>query len=221
MSRDTGVILASQDLGKPQVQKMTAADFKTAFDIMLIPWKNTSSSIPTSSTTWQLSVFIWSQLENNLAAAHSSEAWDYLRNLFASPLYIFNPVMLGATPDTNVTEPDLPRENYINGSYAKTRTHAVPARWTVITYVAVSGSILILIFMVLGLSISYDGPEPSALPLVDVLKLDWILLNDRNREVRQMRDIFGAIDLENDSTILDEAANIAVRLRGEVVSDVV
>jgi hypothetical protein len=213
MSRDTGTILAWEDLGKPKLQNITASDFKTAFDIMIIPWSNSSSDIPTTSTTWQLTAQIASSLYINLAAPESSRSLDYLRNLFATPLYVFNPLVLSGAPAITDVQPDLLRENYINGSYAREMIHAVPERWTVLTYVGVSGLLLLIIFLALALGTRYEGPESSLFPFVDSLGLKWIVVDDEEKEVDDMKEVFRAADLGDDDKILEQAGRVRVKLR--------
>jgi hypothetical protein len=214
--RDTSTIVAWENLGEPEFQIITPSDFQTAFDVMVTPWNNSSLILPPSDSTVQLTAQIASTLVIGLAAPESSEPLDYLRNIFATPLYIFNPLLLGLSdplPAISEVQPDLPPENYINGSYARIRVHAVPERWTVLAYVVVSGVLLFACFVGLIVGTGYEGPELSEFPFIDSLKLKWVVAGGDGREVEDIREVFRGVDLADNVEVLEHAAGVRVNLR--------
>jgi hypothetical protein len=214
--RDTSTIVAWENLGKPEFQTITPSDFQTAFDVMVTPWNNLSLILPSNNTAVQLTAQIASTLELGLAAPESFEPLDYLRNFFATPLYIFNPLLLGLSnplPAISEVQPDLPSENYINGSYARIRVHAVPERWTVLAYVVVSGVLLFACFVGLIVGTGYKGPELSEFPFIDSLQLKWVVAGGDGREVEDIREVFKDVHLADNVKVLNHAARVRVKLR--------
>jgi hypothetical protein len=214
--RDTSTIVAWENLGEPEFQIITPSDFQTAFAIMVTPWTNESSILPPSDSTVQLTALIASTLELGLEAPESSKSLDYLFNFFATPLYIFNPLLLGlsgALPAISDVQPNLPPENYINGSYARIRIHAVPERWTVLAYVVVSGVLLLACFVGLIVGTGYNGPELSEFPFIDSLKLKWVVAGGNGREVEDIGEVFRGVDLADNVEVLEHAARVRVKLR--------
>lgn len=217
--RETSTIVAWEDLGKPEPQVITPSDFKTAFDVMVAPWSNSSSVLPPEDSTYQLTSLIASSLNLALQAPETTQSLDYLHNFFATPLYVFNPVLLAFPAISNVAT-DLPPENYINGSYARTRVHAVPERWTVLVYLVVSSVILLACFVGLIVGTGYKGLELSAFPFIDSLKLEWVVASAGGREVENIREVFRNVDLADNKQVLERADGVRVRLRTELSHDV-
>lgn len=213
--RDTSIIVAWEDLGTPEIQTITPSDFKIAFDVMVVPWNNSSFGL-SSEDTVQLTAQIASTLLFDLAAPESTKSLDYLCNFFATPLYVFNPLLLGlsaAFTDIADIQPGLLAENYINGSYARTRDHAVPERWTVLVYVVISGVLLLGCFLGLFIGTGFEGTELSDFHFIDSLKLRWFMEERDGVEVEDMSDLFSGIDLADNLKVLERADGVRIKLK--------
>ena len=184
--------------------------------VTIIPWHNSSSSTSALDYPSLLTAQIATTLQYDLEAPASSRSWDLLHNLFATTLYVFNNVTLGVGPDIVTVQPNLLPENYINGSYGRVRIHAVPQRWTVLTYVAVSGILLLTIFLALALGAGHDIPESSAFPFVDSLILKWVVQGEQADGFDNMREAFQTVHNIGDGKILKQAAEIRVKLRSNI-----
>ena len=216
--RDTSLIVAWEDLGTPQVQVITPSDFKTGFDTMVVPW-NSSSLAFQNQDNILLTAQIASTLRINLDAPESTKSLDYLCDLFATPLYVFNPLLLGSNaivPYITDIQPGLPVENYINGSYARTRDHAVPEYWTVLVYVIVSGVLLLACFLGLIVGTGLEGFESSEFPFIDSMKLKWSMEHDDRREFEGVRDVFSGVDLADKVEVLERAAGVRIKLKTRI-----
>lgn len=182
---------------------------------MVVPWDNSSFGLPSEDTV-QLTAQIATTLILNLAAPESTKSLDYLCNLFATPLYVFNPLLLGlsaAPPDITDIQLGLLPENYINGSYAKRRDHAVPERWTVLVYVIVSGVLLLVCFLGLVVGTGFEGTESSEFHFIDSLKLKWFIEEHNGAEVEDLRHFFSSIDLANNAKVLAHASGVRIQLK--------
>ncbi|KAH8817491.1 hypothetical protein F5884DRAFT_748955 [Xylogone sp. PMI_703] len=224
-SRKTSTILSLEDLGEPTLQNITVEDFKTAFDVMLLPWTNASSlSYSTSSSVFSLTSLVYTQIIFGLTAPVSIQSIQYLQNLFATPLYIFNPLVVGVSaglPAITNIQPDLAPENYIEGSFARTRTHVVPERWTVIVFVVVSGAILFVDFTALVVTAFFKGPDASDFDFVDSLKLKWFDLNDNGKEVASIEEVLKDVDIDDNDELLRRAAEINVKVGANATTGII
>ena len=106
---------------------------------------------------------------------------DWLRNLIALPFYVFQPTVLavedkiaGVTNGT-VMALNLPKENYVEGSYCIASYRAVPAYPFVLAYTVTAG--LVLGFITLGKLIcsQFEHVETSDFPLLDFRALTEIV----------------------------------------------
>ncbi|KAG4433824.1 hypothetical protein IFR05_010706 [Cadophora sp. M221] len=93
--------------------------------------------------------------------------------ILAVPLYFYNPLTTPfiTRPARTKIATDAPKENYIDGSYAYEVNRLDISWWTVLTYMIVCGTILILILLVLALTVWNQVKETSDYPAVDFLKL--------------------------------------------------
>lgn len=126
-----------------------------------------------------LTTEIWVNILTGQYAVTSPSPLDYLRNLFAAPLILFNPVTsgmisgFGSLPSPDEVQPSLAPENYMNGSVARPITYVTPEKWTVYAYVSVASFLLGLAWVLLVWAMQYHPPETSAFAFVDFLRLRW------------------------------------------------
>lgn len=126
-----------------------------------------------------ISESLLSAVQDQAASLHIGRDW--LRNLLALPLYVFQPTVLaqngqvsGITNGT-VVAPNLPGENYVEGSYCIGSNRAVPAFPFVLAYTVAAG--LVLGFVTLGKLIcsQFEHVETSDFPLLDFRALTEII----------------------------------------------
>lgn len=116
----------------------------------------------------------------------TTEGRDALRNALTLPLYAFQPTMLetntSITPfaDGSGRQPGLPPQNSLKGSYCRIDSHSVPGRGSVITYTAVGGLVLILVFGLKGWAARYERVEPSGVLMVDLEGLAEVVVAEGN-----------------------------------------
>ncbi|KAL5326497.1 hypothetical protein ACEPPN_004183 [Leptodophora sp. 'Broadleaf-Isolate-01'] len=173
--RKTGVLLDIGDLSPAKPQHIPPADFLTAFNGMLLPWRqqNNSFECDASGPQYQLTQHISVLLDLSRFASYQVEPREILRNIFLVPLYFYNPLTTPfiTIPARTEIATDSPNENYIDGSYAHDVNRLDISWWTVLTYMIVCGIILILILLVLALTVWNQVQETSDYPVVDFLKL--------------------------------------------------
>ncbi|KAF2714769.1 hypothetical protein K504DRAFT_496674 [Pleomassaria siparia CBS 279.74] len=109
----------------------------------------------------------------NQRAAASPFARDWLRNLLALPLYVFQPTSLAVdkqvprTDNGTLPQPGLAAENYVEGSYCVVSTRAVPDRKTVVGYAAAGLVVFVFVGVGKGIACRWDGVETSDYAVVD------------------------------------------------------
>lgn len=217
-NRKTNAILDVSEFGAHESQDITVEDFKLAFDSMLCPWTNSTVDLgcPTASAEWLLTQWIASILMFDAAAPFISEPLNYLRNLFATPLYLYNTMIdgIGLSPVPSIVEipSGVPKENLIKGALARPVKHLVVRRWTVVTYIAVGG---FLVFMILGLLVSTIGQQvqkTSDFPVVDFSTLSVIKQDTRvpGEMPTTFDDLFKSCESWNSEKILEQASKAKV-----------
>jgi len=178
--RNTGVLLAIQDLSAPQIQNITINEFWEAFDGMFYPFKNTTDNSTSGDPGPEETLTKWLaaalQLQPGSLASYLSEPREIIQNIFMMPLYLYNPLIDGSElspiPSPWDVKPGLPQENYINGSFARAVDHLEISQWTAICYVAVGGFLLLFILLVLALTAGNQAQKTSDYPVVDFLALE-------------------------------------------------
>jgi len=99
--RSSAAILDVSDLGDPVSQNLTAEGFTTALNAMLYKYTETNplgGVCPAVGSDWQLTVAMSSAFENSLLAPQISTPMNILRNLFATPLFVFNSLVTQSNP---------------------------------------------------------------------------------------------------------------------------
>jgi hypothetical protein len=217
----TSVILDVSEFGAPIIQEVTVEDFKLAFDSMLCRRADSTGSLgcPEASSESQLTQWIASALLSNAPAPFIADPWNYLRNLFMTPLYLYNPMRdgIGLSPVPSIVEipSGVPEENLINGSLARPVNHLVVQRWTVVTYISVGG---FLVFLILGLLVSTIGRQvqkTSDFPVLDFSTLS--VVKQDSKEQPEMPTTFDELLEECESgdneKILEQASKAKVYSR--------
>src|SRR5438477_4574496 len=115
----TSNILQIQSLYSPTVQEISPKNFSGAFDSIIYPLGSTMKSTYCSvnGVNSLLTTAIFTNILLGQYAATSTIPLNYLRNLFATPLILFNPVtsVLGpGYPSIDNVQPGLAPENYMN-----------------------------------------------------------------------------------------------------------
>lgn len=146
-------------------------------------------------------------------AATSTIPLDYLRNLFAAPLILFNPVTSGfgiSSLGVNNVQPSLAPENYVNGSLARPITYMAPEEWTVIACVGAASLLLSLGWVLLAWAMCYDPPETSAFAFVNFLRLRW---NGSRSDIwnEGIQDVFLAKSSNEDGHMLRAVGDVKVK----------
>ncbi|KAL2059747.1 hypothetical protein VTL71DRAFT_10131 [Oculimacula yallundae] len=175
IDRRTGEILDMKNLTKAEPQEITPADYLTAFDGMLYPFKKLDISFACDEDggQFQLTKWISTVLLFSKTALYQREPREILRNLFMVPLYFYNPMTSPFGPLPSVTEKaqGLPSENNILGSFSHKVDLLTISWWTVLTYIISCGILLFLILLVLAVTAWNQVQETSNYPLVDFLTL--------------------------------------------------
>jgi hypothetical protein len=220
-SRETSTIFSVKDFSDPIAQSIAAQDFLTAFDSVIIPWVGQPYQCQESGPSFQLTTGLFTDLDLGLEAPESTIPLDRLRNLFATALFVSTPLFVTSTLTVDTVQPDLPAENYFQGSYATPIDHIVPAQWTAITFTACGAFTFVVILVGVGLSYISKGPEISQFPFLNTSKLRWERIGPQVEPGDAMAgsnlvDSYRNIDLTDDSEVLKRAADIKVFLNTDV-----
>ncbi|KAK0624323.1 hypothetical protein B0T14DRAFT_583727 [Immersiella caudata] len=219
-NRSSGQILSVKDVSEPVRQHIPAADFRLALATFLC--ENGSNSTTTTNlcaSTGPNAMLTDSIAHLGLTAGPDqfSPALGVLQNLFATSLYFYTPVYkkqlaVSFPASTYDLVPDLPGENYFQGSVAKPYEYVAPAPWTALAYL-VSGLVLVVLCSsAIAFSSVMGTPEVSGFPGVDVVRLK---VEDGNG-VDQVGGIAGVFATkQGDGEVMKMAVGLTVRLDGQ------
>ncbi|KAK0701200.1 hypothetical protein B0T21DRAFT_455922 [Apiosordaria backusii] len=159
-------------------------DFLDAFSLILCPFIQPNT---TQTSRWCTPGGINFMLTNavyvRLTHAYSEVAFDnveavnILRNLFATALYLFNPVYRMTVIDRstpirpNETASGLPAENTFLGSPAIQSSYIAPATWTVVAFIVSAALVITAAVVAMGVSAIYEMPALNKFPAVDGMKI--------------------------------------------------
>jgi hypothetical protein len=216
--RRTLDILDVSDLGPLEAQDIPIWNFKTTWNSILYSLSKlrTSDICKTSPVAYQLTENMGSFLQFSTLAEFGVEVntpQEYLRNLFAASLHYFNLIMLNdADPSPYTQQAGIPFENQINGSLAMPVSHLVITRWTVYTYIAVSGLILLITCVYLAISSLRTIPETSEFAVIDALAIrcQSNLSQQQNEASTALEGTFNGIGAGDDGAILRQAKGIVI-----------
>lgn len=212
-NRATNNILEIQSLGPPMAQEISPRDFSLAFNTLICAIGSTSTLCSGTEANALLTDIIRINIQTGQYAVANTIPLDCLRNLFATPLILFNPVTSGfgiSSLHVNSVQPGLAPENYMNGSLARPITYVAPEKWTAVAYVCVSSFLLGLGWVLLVWAMRYDPPEASAFAFVDFLRLRW---NGTGSDIwnGDIQDLFLTKRSNKDADILRAVGDVKVK----------
>jgi hypothetical protein len=200
-------------------QEIRPEDFIRAFDNFLCPFSNNPSTVSKycglDGSNSGLTHSLWTQvyLAYSDAAAVSTDSIKALRNLFATSLYLFNPVAQGAITRSGAnslytTQPGLPSENYFQGSFARTSTYVAPASWTVIAFVVSAAAFIFVAMVTILASLWFHPPEASSFAIVNAYRV--VIDEPHSVQGIPLGDVMG--DKPADKEIMQAAQGHRIRL---------
>ncbi|KAK4201333.1 hypothetical protein QBC40DRAFT_305991 [Triangularia verruculosa] len=183
--RHTRSILELSDKQFHVQHNVDPEDFLNAFDFLLCPFIKPNT---TQTSRWCINGGVNYMLTNaiyiRLIHAYSEVAFDnvdavnILRNLFATALYLFNPVywrtiMDGSTPiRPNETTSGLPAENTFRGSPAIQASYVAPATWTVVAFIVSAVFLITAAVFAMVVSAAFaEMPDLNKFPVLDGTKV--------------------------------------------------
>jgi hypothetical protein len=178
-SRSSFTILDVSDLSTPQSENISAASLFTALNAMLYRPNQTENSFQydRNSARYILTQTVGADMWWSLHDAYSGLliGKDWLRNLLVMPVYVFQPTVIAAADYLRVRNPEdgtsplqnLPKENYVRGSYCIVDKRSVPGTKTVIGYACVAGFLLLFVVMAKWTAFRWPTMDTSNYPLLD------------------------------------------------------
>lgn len=172
VDRATRNILQFSNLGPPSAQNISPIDLFITIDGAILQPRNKT----TTDCTQVLPQYYTTESLVNIAGLYqydqsSTAMTGFLRNILAIPLYEFNTLMWYSQSTLNISELNLPAENYVLGTYASSQVRNIPEMWTVWVYISIGCTILLIIMAAHGLAMRYEVPERSSFPLLDYQSL--------------------------------------------------
>lgn len=217
--RKNGLLLDVSDLSDAIVQKNMTGSFYVAINQILHPWTGAASTLQCADVGPDMQVTAWltSLLVTFANKSSTSETRDTLRNLFMTPLYMYDPMKLLTTNQSyeDATWPDVATENKIYGSFARRLDHLTISEWTAMTYAVSAGLLLVLVVAARLLSLKQIQPA-SKFPIVDFLLLkNSVLIEKRqadgtNSEIAIL-DVFRGCEAGHDKQILCSITAVELR----------
>lgn len=232
-SRATSALLSVLDVGPPEVQNITPAEFYVAFDNLLYLFNSTGTGYDFCrkvESAALLTQHLFITLVTSYAVQTFTPAVDYLRNMIGTILYYFNTMTSGllpgggfANPSINTIQDGLPSENLVNGSLARQVHYVAPEPWTIYAYLGVSGMFVLLVCAGYLWTISFKLPRTPALPLLDSLRLrlEYPLQAPQPSVYPggDWRNVFKGTNINNDREAIRAAQAIVVHLKPEQFTD--
>ncbi|KAM0327604.1 hypothetical protein ACHAQA_005897 [Verticillium albo-atrum] len=172
--------------GKATLQDIRPSEFLDAFDNLFCPFVSGNSTISRYCEAGQarhiLTSNLWTVVYQNYYtdALESSIAVDTLRNIYATALFLYNPVYRGAVLLSNglivsrTAQEGLADENYFPGSAARRSSFIAPARWTVTAFTVSVGFLITTSLMAIFFSMWYKQPQISAFGPLNTFKVEMV-----------------------------------------------
>ncbi|KFH46690.1 hypothetical protein ACRE_024720 [Hapsidospora chrysogenum ATCC 11550] len=219
-NRRTSTILEILDKGKATPQDIQPGDFLHAFDNLLCPFTPGNATLSGYCDPGQARYVVTANLWNIIymsytpEALESSVAVDTLRNLYATALFLYNPVFSSSLPFngpvfSRQVQDGLADENYFPGSAARHSSYIAPATWTVLVFTVLAGLLIVASFGAIFFGLWFKPPESSAFGLLDTFKI----------EVVQHAGTAGSVDLAtlarlgNDREVVRVADGLRIKLK--------
>ncbi|KAG7109477.1 hypothetical protein HYQ44_011733 [Verticillium longisporum] len=184
--RRSSAILEVTDKGKPTRQDNHPSEFLDAFDNLFCPFSPGNSTISRycetgqvrSDVTLNLWMFVYSNYQSE--GFESSIAVDTLRNIYATALFLYNPVFRGAVFAPNApaflrtAQEGLADENYFPGTPARRSSHLAPATWTVLAFTVSVGFLSSASLLAIFFALWFKQPQLSAFGPLNAFKADLV-----------------------------------------------
>jgi hypothetical protein len=224
-SRSDLQILTVSELSDPHPQNITPSALFTALDAILYRPDRADSALKFYDIrsaeyllTQTIGVQLWSSLFNTSAGLNVGRDW--LKNLVTLPVYVFQPTYLALIPylpslsadNGTRPQPNLPRENYVEGAYCIVDQRSIPGRGTVYAYTAVAGLLIAFVIIAKGRALLWDDVATSDFPIFDYHVLTN-LVDDRKNGVSLEQRLQATGGEYGTSTILDQVADLRIGLR--------
>ncbi|KAK8920152.1 hypothetical protein VCV18_008987 [Metarhizium anisopliae] len=211
--RYTSSISQVKDLTAPLPQDIKPIDLFTALETLICPYNSQSSNcgVNTNFAMAANAMFtdsIWASLLVASNTPTSTVPLDLLRNMMATVLFIYNPVFAPAArggPSISTVQPNLPQENYFQGSFAERIDYIAPEPWTVYAYLGVGAFLILAAVLAISVASRHKSYQESSFDFVNLLRLR---VEDGQED---LRDVFGTD--EDDKSVLVTAQGIRVGLK--------
>ncbi|KAM7206037.1 hypothetical protein V8F33_000867 [Rhypophila sp. PSN 637] len=230
----------------PLFQPIPVSSLRKAINAIICPHFSNQTSTPTFGTTLAYAAcdkmmpnfLLTDSIASLLAYAADlkySPGLIILQNLFASVLFLFNPVwetQIGMDQNVvlepNGLVPGLLDENYFTGSMSRPVEYVAPAGWTVIAFMICGALLLLLCAVGMIVSVVITGGyyatgravgETSSFPLVDAGLLDvkdqglGVGSTGNAGQVKAMADVFEPGGGMEDKNVIKIAARSEIRMR--------
>ncbi|KAJ4355726.1 uncharacterized protein N0V89_003746 [Didymosphaeria variabile] len=224
-SRSDFDILDVDDMSDPQPQNITSATLFTALDAILYRPDRADDALKFYDIrsaeyllTQTIGVQLWYSLHNNTSGLKIGRDW--LRNLVTLPVYVFQPTYLELVPylqplpADNGTEPqpNLPAENYVEGSYCIMNKRSIPGRGTVYAYTAVAGLLLAVVIIAKTRALRWNDTATSDFAVLDYHVLTKVV-DAKGDEISLREELRSAGRDYGTSALLDKISDLRVGLR--------
>ncbi|OAF99277.1 uncharacterized protein CC84DRAFT_1222973 [Paraphaeosphaeria sporulosa] len=226
-SRSDLQILSVTDLSPPQPQNITPAALFTVLDTILYRPDRADSALKFYDVrsaeyllTQMIGVQLWYSLYNNSAGLPVGRDW--LKNLVSLPVYVFQPTSIELVPylpalaadNGTRPQPNLPRENYVEGAYCVIDKRSIPGLGTVYAYIVVAGLLLAFVIIAKGRALLWDDVATSDFAIFDYHILTRIVdMSVQKREVSPDQILQTAGGEYSTSQMLDQIPNLRIGLR--------
>ncbi|CRK35336.1 hypothetical protein BN1723_004111 [Verticillium longisporum] len=131
-----------------------------------------------SDVTLNLWMFVYYNYQSE--GFENSIAVDTLRNIYATALFLYNPVFRGAVfaPNTpaflRTAQQGLADENYFPGTPARRSSHLAPAPWTVLAFTVSVGFLISASLLAIFFALWFKQPQLSAFGPLNAFKADLV-----------------------------------------------
>jgi hypothetical protein len=221
--RQTNDILEILDKEDSTLQDINPGDFLDAFDGLFCPWRPENATSSKYCEPGQLrnaaTATLWAIIYRSYTpeASESSLAVDSLRNMYATALFLYNPVFFStlsfdALPYSRKAQEGLADENYFPGSAARPSTYLAPAPWTVLAFVVLAGFLIVASVGAVILALWFKPPETSRFGVLDAGKVELVQVQQQSGAlVSHGLHVFA--DGKTDKEVLRLGEGLRVRLK--------
>ncbi|EEY23033.1 predicted protein [Verticillium alfalfae VaMs.102] len=218
--RRSSAILEVTDKGKPTKQDIHPSEFLDAFDNLFCPFTSDISTISRYCETGQVrsdvTLNLWMFVYYNYQSEgfENSVAVDTLRNIYATALFLYNPVFRGAVFAPNApaflrtAQEGLADENYFPGTPARRSSHLAPALWTVLAFTVSVGFLISASLLAIFFALWFKQPQLSAFGPLNAFKADIVQFGQAGS-----LDLDALVTGKTDKEVALATDGICIRLR--------